>query len=108
MSQLTCFSRVYVKRICKQKEEGISCEIWSREPGGFTSRFGYDIEIYNTTGAIGAARAANLHKGDFKAFGKTVLDNDYVMTFSPKEDKTAYKNAYATWKNELELILNNL
>jgi len=69
---------------------------------------GYDIEIYNTTGAIGAARAANLHKGDFKAFGKTVLDNDYVMTFSPKEDKTAYKNAYATWKNELELILNNL
>ncbi|WP_291967504.1 xylulokinase [Maribacter sp.] len=69
---------------------------------------GYDIEIYNTTGAIGAARAANLHKGDFEAYGKAVLDNDYVMTFSPKEDKTAYENAYATWKKELELILNNL
>ena len=69
---------------------------------------GYDIEIYDTTGAIGAARAANLHKGDFEAFGKTILDNDYVMTFSPKEDKTAYQEAYRTWKNELELILNNL
>jgi len=52
--------------------------------------------------------AFNYHKGDFEAFGKTILDNDYVMTFSPKEDKTAYKNAYATWKKELELILNNL
>jgi xylulokinase len=67
---------------------------------------GYDIEIYNTTGAIGAARAANLHKVDFEAFGKTILDNDYVMTFSPKADKSAYQEAYITWKNELELILN--
>ncbi|MGJ8716277.1 MAG: xylulokinase [Maribacter stanieri] len=69
---------------------------------------GYDIEIYDTTGAIGAARAANLHKGDFEAFGKAILDNDYVMTFSPKEDKKGYQDAYAIWKNELELILNNL
>ncbi|WP_396633977.1 xylulokinase [Maribacter sp. R86514] len=69
---------------------------------------GYDIEIYDTTGAIGAARAANLYKGDFEAFGKAILDNDYVMTFSPKKDKSAYQEAYATWKNELELILNNL
>ncbi|MGC1516928.1 MAG: FGGY family carbohydrate kinase [Maribacter sp.] len=68
---------------------------------------GYDIEIYNTTGAIGAARAANLHKGDFKGFGKMVLDNDYVMTFSPKKDKTAYQEAYTTWKKELALILKN-
>ncbi|WP_405396233.1 xylulokinase [Maribacter sp. Asnod2-G09] len=69
---------------------------------------GYDIEIYDTTGAIGAARAANLYKGDFEAFGKAILDNDYVMTFSPKKDKKAYQEAYATWKKELELILNNL
>ncbi|SIR32711.1 xylulokinase [Maribacter ulvicola] len=69
---------------------------------------GYDIEIYDTTGAIGAARAANLHKGDFEAFGKAILDNDYVMTFSPKKDKITYQEAYATWKKELELILNNL
>ena len=68
---------------------------------------GYDIEIYNTTGAIGAARAANLHKGDFEAFGKVILENDYVMTFSPIKEKKAYKEAYKTWKKELEIILNN-
>ncbi|KAA5824861.1 carbohydrate kinase, partial [Algibacter amylolyticus] len=68
---------------------------------------GQEIEIYNTTGAIGAARAANLHKGDFKAFGKAIMDNDHVMTFMPLKDKTPYVKAYKTWKKELELALNN-
>ncbi|XMO85407.1 FGGY family carbohydrate kinase [Algibacter sp. AS12] len=68
---------------------------------------GQEIEIYNTTGAIGAARAANLHKGDFKAFGKAIMDNDHVMTFMPLKDKTPYVKAYNAWKKELELALNN-
>ena len=67
---------------------------------------GQEIEIYNTTGAIGAARAADLHKGDFESFGKSIMDNDYVMTFMPYKDKTPYLKAYQNWKNELELILN--
>ncbi|MFC4722243.1 xylulokinase [Geojedonia litorea] len=65
-----------------------------------------EIEIYNTTGAIGAARAANLHKGDFKTFGKVIMDNDHVMTFMPFKDKEPYIKAYNNWKKELELILN--
>jgi xylulokinase len=64
-----------------------------------------EIEIYNTTGAIGAARAANLHKGDFEAFGKTIMDNDHVMTFMPFKDKQPYLDAYKNWKKELDLIL---
>jgi xylulokinase len=65
-----------------------------------------EIEIYNTTGAIGAARAANLHKGDFDSFSKSIMNNDYVMTFVPFKDKEPYINAYSNWKKELELILN--
>ena len=65
-----------------------------------------EIEIYNTTGAIGAARAANLHKGDFESFSKIIMDNDYVMTFMPFKDKKMYLEAYNNWKKELELILN--
>lgn len=68
---------------------------------------GQEIEIYNTTGAIGAARACELHKGDFKAFGKQIMDNDYVMGFKPSDDKSAYQNAYQKWKNELEKLLKN-
>lgn len=65
-----------------------------------------EIEIYNTTGAIGAARAAHLHKGDFKTFGKNIMDNDHVMTFMPFKDKKPYLEAYNNWKRELELVLN--
>ena len=65
-----------------------------------------EIEIYNTTGAIGAARAAKLHTGDFEAFGKLIMENDHVMTFMPFKDKKLYLEAYNNWKKELELVLN--
>jgi len=67
---------------------------------------GHEIEVFNTTGAIGAARAANLYKGDFNKFGASIMDNDHVMTVTPLADKTAYLAAYDIWKRELELIIN--
>ena len=65
-----------------------------------------EIEIYNTTGAIGAARAAALHKGNFESFGNHIMENDHVMTFMPFKNREAYLKAYEDWKNELEIILN--
>jgi xylulokinase len=67
----------------------------------------HEIEIYNTTGAIGAARAAGLHRGDFESFGRQILDNDHVMTFMPFKDREPYQKAYNNWKKELEIILKN-
>ncbi len=67
---------------------------------------GQEIEIYNTTGAIGAARACELHKGDFGTFGKRIMSNDFVMGFKPSKEKEAYENAYQKWKTELEAILD--
>lgn len=67
---------------------------------------GHEIEIYNTTGAIGAARASGLHEGDFEKYGKLIMDNDHVMTYMPFKDKAPYLAAYQLWKNELELIIN--
>ncbi|MEM9144045.1 MAG: FGGY-family carbohydrate kinase, partial [Bacteroidota bacterium] len=66
---------------------------------------GQEIEIYNTTGAIGAARACTLHRGDFSAFGKQIMDNDYVMGFTPAKNKGPYEKAYQKWKGELETLL---
>ena len=64
------------------------------------------IEIYNTTGSIGAARAAGLIDGDFNKFEKNITSNDHVKTFSPNQDKKAYIRAYENWKKELNRILN--
>ncbi len=65
----------------------------------------FNIEMYNTTGAIGAARAAGLHEGDFASFGKLVEENDYVMTYKPNANKEAYITAYQNWKKELEKFI---
>ena len=68
---------------------------------------GQEIEIYNTTGAIGAARACQLQNGDFETFGAQIMNNDYVMGFNPSENKEAYTKAYENWKNKLEQLLKN-
>lgn len=62
-----------------------------------------EIEIYNTTGAVGAARAAGVKNGDISAVSKSVMENDFVKKFVPVTDKaSALKAAYEAWKNELE------
>jgi len=71
------------------------------------SLIGQEIEIYNTTGAIGAARACELHKGDFASFGNRIMENDYVTGFKPSNEKKEYEKAYQKWKNELEQLLKN-
>ena len=66
---------------------------------------GQEIEIYNTTGAIGSARACELHKGDFSTFGQQIMDNDYIMGFKPFKEKLAFEKAYSKWKKELDKML---
>jgi len=63
-----------------------------------------EIEIYNTTGAIGAARACILHKAEFDSFGEFVT-NDRINTFKPVQDNGEYGTAYRRWKKKLELQL---
>nr|WP_299381378.1 FGGY family carbohydrate kinase [Allomuricauda sp.] len=65
-----------------------------------------EIEIYNTTGAVGAARACAIPaKG--QQFFSDFMKNDHVMTFMPLKDREPYEGAYNNWKKELELIKNN-
>ncbi|MDT0605972.1 xylulokinase [Croceitalea rosinachiae] len=65
---------------------------------------GQEIEIYNTTGAIGAARACVISTQGFDKF-TSFMENDHVMTYKPLADKEDYKKAYENWKKELELII---
>ncbi len=64
-----------------------------------------EIEIYNTTGAIGAARAAGLSDGTFKDFGTMITKNDHVMTYHPLQNQEDYIEAYKNWKRELNRII---
>ena len=69
-----------------------------------TTLIGQQIEIYDTTGAIGAARACVLINDDYQQFASFTKD-DHVLTYVPKKEKAAYGDAYEKWKKELNLIL---
>ncbi len=67
---------------------------------------GTDINIIDTTGAVGAARAAGVSTGDFKTLNDAFSDNEHVMTYHPLKDKKMYQDAYALWKQDLEKLYN--
>lgn len=64
-----------------------------------------EIEIYNTTGAVGAARACSIASNGYDTFS-SFMKNDHVMTFVPSKNREQYQKAYNDWKKELELITN--
>lgn len=68
---------------------------------------GQEIELYNTTGAVGAARAVSLNQNDLKAFGAAVSQHDYVSSFTPLANKAQYQEAYQEWKAHLQTILTH-
>ena len=68
---------------------------------------GHEIEIYNTTGAFGAARASGILNDNLDSFRKKITKNDHVMTFLPLKNKSEYEDAYSRWKEDLHDILKN-
>ena len=67
---------------------------------------GKEIEIHNTTGAYGAARAVGYDSTNFKSFSEKITKNDYIKSFEPQSEKAAYLDAYQIWKENLIKIIN--
>lgn len=63
---------------------------------------GANINIIDTTGAVGAARAAGVSSGAFNSLDEAFSDNEQVMTYHPSENKTNHNEFYETWKQDLE------
>ena len=67
---------------------------------------GTTIELFNTDGAIGAARGAGIGAGFFKGPEEAFANLKTVKTISPDaKTKAIYSDLYEHWKNDL---LNNL
>lgn len=60
------------------------------------------IHIIDTTGAVGAARAAGVSSGAFKTLSEAFSDTEHVTTFHPSKDKNKYTEFYESWKQDLE------
>ena len=66
---------------------------------------GKEIQLYNITGAIGAARASSTNVEDLDAFVKMSTKNDYFKSFTPEKDSSKYEMAFSNWTNELEKMI---
>lgn len=66
-----------------------------------SSIIGQKIQIYNTNGAIGAARASTIEGNNFDYFKKLNKTNDLVLEYEPKKNNEKYILAYEEWKKEL-------
>ncbi|NNE03213.1 MAG: carbohydrate kinase, partial [Eudoraea sp.] len=69
-----------------------------------TSLIDKEIEIYDTTGAAGAARACAMFKGELDSLREFTV-NDHIATYRPMKPNKDYKTAYNRWKEKLELQL---
>ncbi|MBE16932.1 MAG: carbohydrate kinase [Cytophagaceae bacterium] len=66
---------------------------------------GCEIEIYNTTGAIGAARACTIALLGYDSFKDFVSQNDHITTYTPDPDIPPYQQAYDIWLKGLHQLL---
>ncbi|MBL3655408.1 xylulokinase [Fulvivirga sediminis] len=68
---------------------------------------GCTIEVIETTGAVGAARGSGLATGRYAALDDIYGKAEKVNTYQMSDDVAAYKQAYNTWKKDLENLLKN-
>ncbi|MBO0342307.1 MAG: FGGY family carbohydrate kinase [Bacteroidota bacterium] len=59
------------------------------------------IDIVETTGAIGAARAAAYAFGDFKSIAEATASDTVQKTYEPDPSTNEYQNAYQVWEQAL-------
>ncbi|MEC8239161.1 MAG: carbohydrate kinase, partial [Bacteroidota bacterium] len=69
------------------------------------SLVGKEIQLYNTTGAIGAAKASSTNVEDLDAFVKMSIKNYYFKSFTTEKDTSKYEMAFSNWKNQLEKMI---
>ena len=72
----------------------------------FSSLTGKPVEIFNTTGAVGAARASSLNIKSMEELSTSIGNNDKIKTIEPQIKNEEYKIAYDKWKKILHNKLN--
>lgn len=68
---------------------------------------GSRIEIIETTGAVGAAKAAGITNGIYASVRDAMQGNRILKVYEPETANGAYKNAYELWKKDLERLIKN-
>lgn len=62
---------------------------------------GATIEMFDTDGAIGAAKGAGIGAGIYRDNKEAFASLNHIRTVAPASDRTPYLEAYALWKDRL-------
>ena len=66
------------------------------------------INIIETTGAIGAAKASGVALGVYQDLDQAMRDTEVLDVIQPDiQNEAAYEDAYLSWKDELHNLLHN-
>jgi len=66
------------------------------------------IELYNTTGAVGAARASSVVNNNISDLSNKISSQDFVDSVKPDKDLKKYKEAYNKWKYNLKSLISSI
>ncbi|MCB0569904.1 MAG: carbohydrate kinase [Phaeodactylibacter sp.] len=75
--------------------------------GTISNLMGSRIEVMETTGAVGAAKAAGVACGLYASAREAMQGNKVVETFQPSSSNSAYEQAYGQWAGDLEKLLHS-
>lgn len=72
----------------------------------FANTSGATLELYDTDGATGAARAAGIGAGIYKSFDESFAGMKKIKTIEPSNEKVSiYQQLYEKWENGLSNII---
>lgn len=66
---------------------------------------GSRIEMVETTGAVGAAKAAGVATGIFTSINEAMKGGKVLMAYEPVNMNGVYEVAYRAWKDDLSMVL---
>lgn len=73
--------------------------------GTISNLLGSRIEVLETTGAIGAAKAAGVAAGIYSSIREAMIGNQLVTAYEPTKNNDSYQEAYQQWYSDLKIIL---
>ncbi len=64
-----------------------------------------EIQVMETTGAVGAAKAAGIAAGAYKSIEEALGETRVIETFTAAGEMGPYQQGYVLWKSDLERLL---
>ncbi len=64
-----------------------------------------EIQMVETTGAVGAAKAGGFGAGHYDSLDEAICNHKILKTYAPNSKNEEYQSAFQTWEKDLEKLI---